>query len=341
MENKLDSLEVTKEEDKTILFNATGSFHEDKLALRDKRKTLFDLRTATFDKNRKKTKLNVFPFRKNVEIDTEKYAKYRRDYDNYSSNKKSALQKFVRGIRTLIKEGTLHEHFNLGELNDPRLMDRNFETIIELIFQQCNNSIEVEQVGFFRSTEYISIEDYHENKKLMKRQQLARHFSGDLNDITVENVSTIKNISIPIYHKTSPFIKFEKGQALISFELETTSEITETVTNRIINRFITAMQLEGVDIVNYINYNQMSILNVLCSNEEVDGVLENFSKVFKSFYSPLFTKSYYTSIDVQYNVGQEDETINYYVLLSGGHYQPLADKLVLTGETYLGFKVCK
>ncbi|PHE64109.1 hypothetical protein COF68_04465 [Bacillus toyonensis] len=290
------------------------------------------------DKNRVKAFIdNSYPYRKELELNVDKYEENVKAiddvYKNHGFNNVTVYKEFRAKVRKSIRNRTLMKDFGV---DDNSVKGKDFKLIIEEIFKQNNGKLELELDGKYKVKTVVTHQGLVEYLDAKNKLKEIYAFDNVLKrtDSDYENLTGKKEV--PIYFETSKFLKFDRGQALISFRLDISTIQKENFTNALVNFYTDKLKQEGVEIVNLSHAKNFALLNILCPNEKVNEVLQMFAPFYKRLDKKLYDLNYNLDIEIEFNIGQENYKSEWYYLLTGKHFESIKDSFTLQKGKYLG-----
>ncbi|PGF05219.1 hypothetical protein [Bacillus toyonensis] len=280
-------------------------------------------------------KVNLYPFRKKIEIDEDIYNQDAELERNYSHEKYRGCNKLKDYI--LINSNP-SENKN-GNLFDKRLDEYkglSLQGIIDKAFEDKGGSITLRDVKGTWCT--ITKELFMDFLKMHQTRGRVRKFDKIRKELKTENY-------VPICKKTLPYIRFNKGYSLVTFKLGSAEEVGKYISDNIakgMTDYAFQHENEDVEIVDFSYTNHFTHLRVLCKSEGVDELLRIFADVYRK-EKVSFVEAHHAYITVIDNIGQEDEKSEWYQLFTGDVFNVIKESLLYEKQEdlFYGFPVYK
>ncbi|PHE64108.1 hypothetical protein COF68_04460 [Bacillus toyonensis] len=285
------------------------------------------LKKMSFTAEYKNSPVEYFPIRREVEILHDKL----QEDENFIQNfREEGYEGYCSRLKYLVKRSrtnrSLTQDFGIDDFG---LYNKSVNEIITEILEQNHNKVTVTTRN---GTKEVTKEVMDE---FIKYRQLKRQVAEFKEVYTKINSET----HLPVFFKTTDYLKFDKGLSLISFRCDNTSQTRKSLTNSLLREFINELTNDGLELANLSHNRSSTIITVLIENEEVNRVLDLFSKSYKCLYGYTYMNSFNMDVTITRDIGQEEERTDWLFILNGKEFDVLRYKCTKLQDKYLGLDV--
>ncbi|MEC2463811.1 hypothetical protein P9X10_02690 [Bacillus cereus] len=275
------------------------------------------------NKDKMKNEFNTYPFRKQVEIDEDKYNKDKKLAEDYN------FEKF-RECASL--NNLLNDYFNPVDnkdrvfLNNKKLNDYDGLTrseVVNKVFEENNGIITFRhRRGQIMTVRKEDFETYVERKRARKS---IKSFDDLVNKIGSRDY-------LPIREETSKYIKYPKGYSLVHFGMPRHNLGRKNVSSELVMHMITEVNKyskEEVEVVDHSSTFQFINFTILCKTEKIDNVFLMFSNSYTEVEKWIIEDDvHYTIISVTKDIGTESREHKWYQVFTGKPFDCIKESSV-------------
>ncbi|MGF2715492.1 hypothetical protein ACQUY5_25090 [Bacillus cereus] len=281
---------------------------------------------------------SLYSYRCKVLVDKDKMDRVKEKEYNFDRELGRKLSSFRRKVSRGIARRSLESEFpSIDPLSTVKLLEGNvsFLEVVNFIFDNVKDKNETEGLT---KEDYIGVENLKREITSVEKLAVLVH---SLTSDSMFACDYSKKVSLPVNHQTVDYLKLDKGQTLIGFTLSVTTKDAISNNNRLVNRFLSLLDMSDLQVSSLFKRSSRIILNVLCKNEETDKVLQLFEQAYSGHNYALHNDNHEVDIDITQNVGQEDQSKSWYKLLNGDYFQEVRKTFDETNETFIGFPLVK
>lgn len=272
--------------------------------------------------------INVYPFRKVVEIDKDKYLTDKNRVDTFLKSKTAKGCSLLNRMFGKALKNRKNKLGNLLGVPGSRLDGLSNREVVDFIFENTVGAVAIQtdrkgtEEGFVKVTK----SDFEEFTVCRRLDDKLRAFRKVVKAVESETY-------LPVYFQTTNYLKFDAGFTLLSFDMSISTKRRFNITNSLVKYMISECNestIEELEVVNYSFDTAYAHLGILCKNEDAKKVLGLWFKVYNSCLSPYEDLDYYMWVDVYKNLGQENEESESLQVLHGDHFEPFKNTHLFT-----------
>ncbi|MGF2715494.1 hypothetical protein ACQUY5_25100 [Bacillus cereus] len=299
---------------------------------------LIALTLIPLNKEKMKNEFNTYPFRKQVEIDEDKYTRDKELTGEYDFERFRACA----SLNTLLND-LFNPVVNRDKvfLNDKKLSYYDGLTrsdIVDKVFEEGNGVITFRHYrGQLMTVRKEDFETYLERKHA--RVSIKR-FDDLVNKIGSRDY-------LPIREETTKYIKFPKGYSIVNFGMPKHNLGRKNVSSELIMHMITEVNKclkEEIEIVDHSYTFQFIDFTILCKTEKIDDVLSIFSNAYTEVEKWIVEDDvHYTYISVTRDIGTENRENKWYQVFTGKPFDSIKESPLFEKqeELFHGFSAIK
>ncbi|MEC3180095.1 hypothetical protein P9Z82_06390, partial [Bacillus thuringiensis] len=254
------------------------------------------------NKEKLKVDFNTYPFRKQFEIDEDKYnadKKLASEYDFEQNRNCSRFSVLLHSLFNPLK----NKHrlfFNNKTLTDYEGLSK--QEVIDRLFEEGKGS--VTYTDHRRREVTVTKGDFERFQSVKQAHIHVKRF-----DTFVEKIGS--RDFIPFCLETSRYIKIKEGYSKIHFELPKHNMVRKNLSNDIIKLMITEAnkyEREDVEVVDYSHTITFTYFTILCKTDKIEGMLASFFRIYKlqEEFIEKYDEPYYTYVSVTKDIGTEN-----------------------------------
>ncbi|PGF05217.1 hypothetical protein [Bacillus toyonensis] len=333
--------------DKTFLANLSFNDVSSKEKAVRERGFILETIRSLYEKDELENKPVIsYPFLKIVKIKWD-VVNEEQDYVNQyeSTEKYKYFKNFLHQVQLLKANKILEESCNLkGKY--PDLYSLPMKKILNRLFGMKGDKLEITS---FKTKEVILItkEEFDLHNKVQTISSRLSVFSRMFYDLGLDYQKQNKEEALPVSPNYLKYLDLGENQTIIELTLPTSNKERRKITELIATYLLPKLLSNGVEVVGSRFFKAFTDLYIQCSNDDVLFVLKLITETYKkvsiqahSLNSNTYSINYSLGMDINYNAGTENQTLEYYTLLNGEKFEPIKERLDFKEEHFLtGFNL--